>query len=145
MLMPLIHRQSPLFRILHHFTRLLLQEFFLVGLRLKRDAVRARMVVFVQIGESGKAVGGDFFGFATAVHLRVNRQCAATHGDDLALESDNVAGKNRELEVNAVEDKKDGVFRINILRHSEIGTFQEILGTATCEESLVVVEVGKFD
>lgn len=102
-------------------------------------------MVFVQVGESGEAIGGDFFGFAAAVHFRVNGQCAATHGDDFALESDDVASKNRELEIDAVEDKKDGVFRINILRHSEIGTFQEILGTATCEESLVVVEVGEFD
>ena len=58
---------------------------------------------------------------------------------------DNVAGKNRELEVDAVEDEKNGVFRVNILRHSEIGTLQKILGATTCEESLVVVEVGKFD
>ena len=143
--MPLIHRQSPLFRILHHFTRLLLQEFFLVGLRLKRDAVRARMVVFVQIGESGKAVGGDFFGLAAAVHFCVNRQSAASSGDYLALEGDDVACENRELEVDAVEDEKDSVLRINILRHSEIGTLQEPLGATPREKGLVMVEVGEFD
>ena len=103
------------------------------------------MVVLVQIGEGCEAIGGDFFGFAAAVHLCINRQCAAANGNDFTLESDNVAGKNRELEVDAVEDEKNGVFRINILSYSEIGTFQEILRTATCEKSLVVVEVGEFD
>lgn len=143
--MPLIHCQSPLLRVLHHLQSLLLQEAFFLGFRLKRDAVGTGMVVFVQIGESGEAVGGDFFGFAAAVHLRVNRQCAATNGDDFALEGDDVARKNRELEVDAMEDEKNGVFRVNILRHSEIRTFQKILGTTTCEESLVMVEVGEFD
>lgn len=143
--MPLIHRQSPLFRILHHFTRLLLQESFLLRFRLKRDAMRTGMVVFVQVGEGGEAVGGDFFRFAAAVHFCVNGQCAATHGDDLALEGDDVACENRELEVDAVEHQKDGILCINVLRHSEIGTFQEILGATTCEEGLVVVEVGEFD
>ena len=103
------------------------------------------MVVFIKIGEGGKAVGGDFFGFAAAIHFCVNRQGAAPGGDYLALESDNVTCENRELEIDAVEHQKDGIFRINILRHSEIGTFQEILGATTCKESLVVVEVGEFD
>ncbi len=143
--MPLIHRQSPLFRVRHHLQSLLLQEFFLVGLRLKRDAVGTRMVILVQVGERGEAVGGDFFRLAAAVHFCVNGQCAATHGDDLALESDDVASENRELEINAVEDEQNGVLRINILRHSEIGTFQEILGATTCKEGLVMVEVGEFD
>ena len=103
------------------------------------------MVVFVEIREGGEAVGGDFFGLAAAVHFRVNRQSAATHGDDLALEGDNVARENRELEVDAVEHQKDGVLCINILSHSEIGTFQEILGATTCKKGLMVVEVGEFD
>ena len=143
--MPLIHRQSPLFRVRHHLQSLLLQEFFLVGLRLKRDAVRARMVVFVQIGEGGETIGGDFFGLTAAVHFCVDGQGAATHGDDFALESDNVAGENRELEINAMKDEKNGVLRINILRHSEIGTLQEPLRTTTREKGLVMVEVGEFD
>ena len=102
-------------------------------------------MVFIQVRESGEAVGGDFFGFAAAVHFRVDRQSASTDIHDLALESDDVARENRELEVDAVEDKKDSVFRINVLRHSEIRTFQKILGATTCEESLVMVEVGEFD
>ena len=103
------------------------------------------MVVLIQIRESGKAVSGDPFGLATAIHFRVNSQGAAAHGDDFALEGDDVARENRELEVDAVEHQKDGILRVNILRHSEIGTFQEILGTTTCKESLMVVEVGEFD
>ena len=103
------------------------------------------MVVFVQIGESGETVGSDFLRFAAAVHLRVDGQGAASHRDDLALESNDVARENRELEVDAMEHQKDGVLRVNILRHSEIGAFQEILGATTCKESLVVVKVGEFD
>ena len=143
--MPLIHRQSPLFRVRHHLQSLLLQEFFLVGLRLKRDAVGTGMMVFVQIGESGKAVGGDFFGFSTAVHFCVDGQGAAPGGDYLALESDNVTCENREFEIDAVENEQNGVLRINILRHSEIGTFQKPLRATTREKGLVMVEVGKFD
>ena len=103
------------------------------------------MVVFVQIGKGGEAVGSNFFGLAAAVHFCVDRQSASTDIHDLALESDDVARENRKLEIDAMEDKKDSVFRVNILRHSEIGTFQKILGTTTCKEGLVVVEVGEFD
>ena len=103
------------------------------------------MVVFVQIGEGGEAVGGDFFGFAAAVHFCVNRQGAAACGDYLALVGDDVARENRELEVDAVKHQKNGVLRVNVLRHSEIGAFQKILGTTTSKKSLVVVEVGEFD
>ena len=103
------------------------------------------VVVFVEIGEGGEAVGGYFFRLAAAVHLCVNREGAAPGGDYLALVGDDVARENRELEVDAVEHQKDGILRVNILRHSEIGTFQEILGATTCKESLVVVEVGEFD
>ena len=143
--MPLIHRQSPLLRVFHYFTCLLLQELFFLGFRRERDAVGLGMVVFVQVGEGGEAVGGDFFWLAAAVHFRVNGQGAATYGDDFALKSDDVAGENRELEVDAVEDEKNGVFRINILRHSEIGTLQEPLRATACEKGLVVVEVSEFD
>ena len=103
------------------------------------------MVVFVQIREGGEAVGGDFFGLPAAVHFCVDGQGAAPGGDYLALIGDDVARENRELEVDAVEHQKDGVLRVNILRYSKIGTFQEILGATTCEESLMVVEVGEFD
>ena len=81
------------------------------------------MVVFVQIREGGEAVGSDFFWFAAAVHFRVNGQCAATHGNDFALKGNNVSRENRELEIDAMEDKKNGVFRVYILRHSELGAF----------------------
>ena len=103
------------------------------------------MVVLVEIGECGEAVGGDFFGFAATIHFCVNRQGAASSGDYLALEGDDVARENRELEIDAVEHQKDGILRVNVLRHSEIGTLQEILGASTCKKGLVVVEVGEFD
>ena len=80
------------------------------------------MVVFIQIGEGSEAVGSDFFGLATTVHFCIYRQCTAAHGDDLALEGNDVASKNRELEVDAMKHKQDGILRVNILRHSEIGT-----------------------
>ena len=142
---PLIHRHSPPLRVLHHLQSLLLQEFLLLGFGDERHTMGLGVVVFIKIGESGEAVGGDFFGLAAAVHFCVNRQGAAPGGDYLALESDNVTCENRELEIDAMEDKKDSVFRVNILRHSEIRTFQKILGATTCEESLVMVEVGEFD
>lgn len=140
-----IHRFGSFFRVLHHLQSLLLQEFLLFCFGDERHAMGLGMVVLVKIGESGEAVSGDFFGFAAAVHFCVNRQGAAACGDYLALEGDNVARENRELEVDAVEHQKDGVLCVNILRHSEIGTFQEILGATTCKEGLVVVKVGEFD
>ena len=143
--MPLIHRHSPLLRILHHLQSLLLQELFFLGFKRKRDAVGTGMMVFVQVREGGETVGGDFFGLAAAVHFCVDGQGTATGGDYLALESDNVAGENREFEIDAVENEQNGVLRINILRHSEIGTLQEPLRTTTREKGLVVVEVGEFD
>ena len=84
-------------------------------------------MVFVQVGEGGEAVGGDFFRLAAAVHFCVDGQGAASSSDYLALIGDNVARENRELEVDAVEHQKDGILRVNVLRHSEIGTLQEIL------------------
>ena len=81
------------------------------------------MVILVQIGESGEAVGGDFFGLTAAIHFCVDRQSAATHRDDFALEGNDVARENRELEIDAMEHQQDGVLCVNILRHSEIGTF----------------------
>lgn len=103
------------------------------------------MVVLIQIGEGGKAVGGDSLGLAAAVHFGIDGQRAASHRDDLALESDNITCKNRELEVDAMEHEQDGILRVNILRHSEIGTLQEPLRATAREEGLVVVEVGEFD
>ena len=65
--------------------------------------------------------------------------------DDLALEGDDVACKNRELEVDAVKHEQDGVFGINILCHCKIGAFQQVLGTTASKKGLMVVEVGEFD
>ncbi len=121
-LMPLVHRLCSPFRVLHHLQCLLLQELFFFCFRLKRDAVWTGMMVLIQIGESGEAIGGNLFGFATAVHLRVNRQSATTHRNDFTLERDDVAREDRELEVDAVKHEKNGVFCVNILRHSEIRT-----------------------
>lgn len=140
-----IHRFSPTFRVLHHLQGLLLQEAFFLRFRFEGDAMRLGMVVLVQIREGGEAIGGNLFGLTATVHLGVDRQGAAPHRDDLALEGDDVARENRELEVDAMQHKQNGVFRINILRHSEIRTLQEILGATTSEEGLVVVEVGEFD
>ena len=144
-LVSLIHRLGAAFRVLHHLQSLLLQELFLFRLRFDHDAMWSGMVVFVQIRESGETISGDLFRLTAAVHLRVDRQRATTHGDDLAFESDNVARKNRELEVDAVKHEQDRIFRINILRHSEIGAFQEPLRATTREEGLVMVQVCKFD
>ena len=69
-----------------------------------------------------QAIGSDFLWLTAAVHLRVDRQRATTHRDDLALESDNVAGKDREFEVDAVEHEKDSVLCVNILCYSKIRT-----------------------
>ena len=78
------------------------------------------MMVFVQIGESGEAVGSNLFGLAATVHLCIDRQGAATHRDNLALKSDDVTRENRELEVDTMEHKKDRVLCINILCNSKI-------------------------
>ena len=107
--------------------------------------MRSGMVVFVQVGESGEAIGGDFLGLTATIHLRIDGQGAASHRDDLALEGDDVASEDWELEIDAVKHKKNGVLRINILCYSKIGTLQEPLGATACKEGLVVVEVGEFD
>ena len=107
--------------------------------------MRLAAVVLVEIGEGGKAVGGDFLRLAAAVHLGVDRQRAASHMDDLALEGDDVARKNREFEVDAVKHQQDGVFGVDVLRHSEIRALEEILRATTRKEGLMVVKVGKLD
>ena len=107
--------------------------------------MRLAVMVLIKIGEGGKAVGGDFFRLAAAVHLRVNRQRAAPDMDDLALVSDNVAREDRKLEIDAVEYEQDGILGVNILRHSEIGTLQKLFGATTCKKGLVMVQVGEFD
>ena len=140
-----IHRQSPALGVLHHLDGLLLQKALLIGFGREGDAVRLAVVVLVEVGEGGEAVGSHFLRLTAAVHLGVDGQGAAPHMDDLALEGDDVARENRELEVDAVEYQKDGVLRVNILRHSEIGTFQDILGATTCEEGLVMIQVSELD
>jgi len=141
----LIHRLCSPLRVLHHFHGLLPQELFLLGFGNDGDAMRFAVVILIEVGEGRETIGSNLFGFSAAVHLRVNRQGATTYMDDLALESDDVAREDGELEVNAVQYEQNGVLGVNILRHSEIGTLQEVLGAATCEEGLVVVEVGEFD
>ena len=120
MLTGLVHRPSASFGVFHHLHGLMLQEFLFLGFRNKRHAMGLGMVVFSEIGESGETVGGDFFGFAAAVHLCVDGQSAAPCGDYLAFVGDDVARENRELEVDAVEYEKDSILCVNILRHSEI-------------------------
>ena len=145
MLPGLIHRPSTSFGVFHHLHGLLLQEFLFLCFRGKGDTMWLAMMVLVQIGERGEAVGGHFFGFATAVHLGVDRQSAAPHVDDLAFEGDDVARENREFEIDAMQHKEDSVFGVNVLCHGKIGAFQKPFGASASEEGLMMVEVGKFD
>ena len=145
MLPGLVHRPSASFGVFHHLHGLLLQEAFFIGFGSEGDTMWLAVMVLVEIGERGKAVGGHFLRFAAAVHFGVDRQSAAPHMDDLAFESDDVARKNRELEVDAMQYKQYSIFCVNILCHSEVGTFQKPFGATAREEGLMVVEVGKFD
>lgn len=145
MLPGLVHRPSASFGVFHHLHGLLLQEFLFLCFGSEGDTMWLAVMVLVEIGEGGKAVGSHFFGFAAAVHLGVDRQSAATHMDDLAFEGDNVACENREFEIDAMQHEKDGVFGVDVLCHSEIGAFQEPLGASAREEGLVMVKVSKFD
>ena len=107
--------------------------------------MRLGVVVLVKVGESGKAVGSGLFRFATAVHLGLDGEGGASRMDHLAFKGDDVARKDGELEVDAVEHEQDGVLRVNILRYGEIGAFQKPLGASSSKEGLMVVEVGEFD
>lgn len=115
-----VHCLGASFRVFEYFDGLLVEPAFLVGFRCYDHAMRLGMVVFVEIREGGESVGGDFFRLAAAIHLGVNRQCGTSCSDDFALEGDDVAGKNRELEVNAMKHEKYRVFGVNILSHSKI-------------------------
>ena len=141
----LIHCHGSAFGILHHFLGLLLQPAFLVGLRGDDDAMGLGVMVLVQIREGGKAVSGCFFRFAAPIHLCIYGEGRAPHVDHLALESDDIASEDGELEVDAVEHQQDRVLGVNILRHGEIGAFQEPLGAPSGEEGLVVVQIGELD
>ena len=102
-------------------------------------------VVLIQIREGGESVGSGPLRFAAAVHFGIDREGALARVDYLALESDDVTGENRELEVDAVQHEQDGVLGVNILSYGKIGAFQEPLGASPGKESLVVVEVGQLD
>ena len=118
----MIHRQSPSFGIFQHLQGLLLQPSLFFGLGGEDDAVGLGVVVLVQIGESGETVGGGLFGLAAAVHLGIDGEGGAPCVDHLALEGDDVAGEDGEFEIDAVEHQQHGVFGVNILGHSKIGT-----------------------
>ena len=107
--------------------------------------MRLAMMALVKIREGGETIGGNFLGFAAAVHLGVDRQRAAAHVDDFALEGDDVACEDGELEVDAVKHEQDGVLGVNILGDREIGALQEILRTTTCKKGLVMVQISKLD
>ena len=102
-------------------------------------------MILIQIGEGGKSVGGDLLGLTAAVHLGVDGEGAATCVDDLALVGDDVAGKDGELEIDAMKHQQDRVFGVDILRDGEIGTLQEPLRAPPGEEGLMMVQVGKLD
>lgn len=145
MLPSLVHRPSTSFGVFHHLHGLLLQEFLFLCFGSEGDTMWLAMMVLVQIGERGEAVGGHFFGFAAAVHSGIDRQSAAPHVDDLAFEGDDVARENREFEIDAMQHEEDGVFGVNVLCHGKIGAFQKPFGASAREEGLMMVEVGKFD
>ena len=145
MLPSLVHRPSASFRVFHHLHGLLLQEAFFIGFGSEGDTMWLAVMVLVEIGERGKAVGGHFLRFAAAVHFGVDRQSAAPHMDDLAFEGDDVARENREFEIDAMQHEEDSVFGVNILCHGEIGAFQKPFGASAREEGLMMVEVGEFD
>lgn len=107
--------------------------------------MRLGVVVLIQIGEGGEAVGCGLLGLATPIHFCIYGEGGSSGMDHLALEGDDVAGKDRELEVDAMQHQQHGVLGVDILGHGEIGTLQEPLGTSSGEEGLVVVEVGEFD
>ena len=140
-----VHCLGSSFGILQDFQSLLLKPSLLIILRCENDAVRFGLVVLIQVGEGGEAIGGSLLGFPTSIHFCIYGKGRAPRMDHLALESDDVAGEDGELEVNAMEHEQDGVFRVNILGNGKIGTFQEPLGTPSSEEGLVVVQVGEFD
>ena len=145
MLPSLVHRPSTSFGVFHHLHGLLLQEAFFIGFGSEGDTMWLAVMVLVEIGERGKAVGGHFLRFAAAVHFGVDRQSAAPHVDDLAFEGDDVARENREFEIDAMQHEEDGVFGVNVLCHGEIGAFQKPFGASAREEGLMMVEVGEFD
>ena len=118
-----IHRFCPALRVLHHLQSLLLQEFFLLSFRDERHAVGPGMMVFIEIREGSEAISSDLFRLTAAVHSCINGEGAAPCSNHLALVCDDIASENRELEIDAVEYEQDSILRVNILRHSEIGTF----------------------
>ena len=141
----LIHRQRPLFGSFQYLNGLLLQPLLLFVFRREGDAVRLGVMVLVKVGEGCKAVGSGLFRFTTAVHLGIDGEGRASRMDHLAFEGDDVACKDGELEVDAVEYEQDGVLRVNILRYGEIGALQKPFGASSSKEGLMVVEVGEFD
>ena len=103
------------------------------------------MMVLVQIGEGGKPIGGGLLGLTAAIHLGVDREGGATHVDHLALEGDDVAGKDGELEIDAVEYQQDRILGVDILGYGKIGAFQKPFGASSGKEGLMVIKVGQFD
>lgn len=140
-----IHGFCPVFGFLQHLQGLLLEPALLFGLWGEDNAMGFGVVVLVQVGESGEAVSCGLLGLAAAVHLGIDGEGGAPYMDHLALEGDDVAGEDGELEVDAVKHQQDRVLGVNILRHGEIRAFQEPLGASSGEEGLVVVEVGELD
>lgn len=141
----LVHRFCSVFGFFQYFQSLLLKPLFLFRFRRDDDAMGLGVVVLIEIGEGGEAIGSGLFGFATPVHLGIDGECRAPGVDHLTLKGDDVAGEDGKLEVDAVKHQQDGVFGVNVLCHSKIRAFQEPLGASSREEGLMVVEVGEFD
>lgn len=99
----LIHRQRSALRVFHHLFGLLLKPLLFLGLGCERDAMRLGVVVLIQIGEGGEAIGGSLFRLAAAVHLGIDGKGRAPHVDHLALEGDDVASEDGKLEIDAVK------------------------------------------
>jgi len=140
-----IHCQCALFGVFEDFEGLLLEPLLFLGLGSEGDAMGSGVMVLVQIGEGGEAIGGGFFRLAAAVHLGVDGEGAASRVDHLALEGDDITSKDGKLEVDAMQHEQNRILGVDILCHGKIGALQEPLGTSSGKKGLMVVEVGKLD
>ena len=140
-----IHCQCASLGVFEHFEGLLLEPLLFLGLGGEGDAMGPGVMVLVQIGEGGEAIGGGLLWLTAAIHLGVNGEGAASCVDHLALEGDDVTGKNGKLEVDAVQHEQNRVLGVDILCHGKIGALQEPLGTSSGKKGLMVVEVGELD
>ena len=140
-----IHCQCASLGVLEDFEGLLLEPLLFLGLGGEGDAMGSGVMVLIQIGEGGETIGGGLLWLTAAVHLGVDGEGAASRVDHLALEGDDVAGKDGKLKVDAMQHEQNRVLGVDILCHGKIGALQKPLGTSSCKKGLMVVEIGEFD